>query len=73
MFFKVISDFGVSRLFQELGCTHFRCSRIASFCRRELKKNWNYFSGVYFSKKNFKIFDLNKPKNQFWKTDVKFF
>ena len=54
----MISDFGVSRLFIEIWCAHSRCSRIASFCRRNLKKNWEYFSGRLLLQKNSKIFGL---------------
>ena len=68
VFFKLISDFGVSRLFKELFGQYSRCSRIASFFRRDLKKNWKYFNGrlslkkfvenflVYLNQKIFKIF-----------------
>ena len=68
VFFKEISDFGVSRLFKELSGQYSRCSRIASFCRRDLKKNWKYFNKSLLLKKFFE-----NQKNQFWKIDVNFF
>ena len=69
VFFKVISDFGVSRLFKELACQYSRCSRIASFCRRDLKK-MEVLQQKSITQKNFwKFFGLNKPKNQFWKME----
>ena len=70
VFFKVISDFGVSRLFKELFGQYSRCSRIASFCRRDLKKKLEVLQRKFITQKNFwKFFGLNKPKNQFWKIE----
>ena len=65
VFFKVISDFGVSRLFKELFGQYSRCSRIASFCRRDLKKNWKYFNGSLLLKKFFENFlvEINQKIN----------
>ena len=45
VFFKVLLKFVVSRLFKELEWLHSRGCKIASFCRRDLKKNWEYFGG----------------------------
>ena len=38
VFFEVISDFGVSRLFKEITCTHSRGHKITSFGRRDFNK-----------------------------------
>ena len=68
VFFKVISDFGVSRLFKELSGQYSRCSRIASFCRRDLKKKLGVLQRKSITQKMFwQCFGLNKLKNQFWK------
>ena len=67
VFFKVILDFGVSRLFKEIWCTRSGCSRIASFCRRNLKKLELLQQDYITQTKISKIFGLNKPNNQFWK------
>ena len=70
VFFKVISDFGASRLFKELAVQYSRCSRIASFCRTDLKKKLEVLQRKSITQKNFwKFFGLNKPKNQFWKME----
>ena len=67
MFFKVISDFGVSRLFtvygKELGYSRSRWSRIASFCRRDLQKKLEVLQQETITQKQFsKNYGLNKPK-----------
>ena len=69
VFFKVISDFGVSRLFKELSGQYSRCSRIASFCRRDLKQ-LEVLQRKFITQKIFwQFFGLNEPENQFWKIE----
>ena len=59
MFFDVISDFGVSRLFKEITCTNSRGHKITSFGRRDLKKKLGVVERESIAKTNF---SEKKPK-----------
>ena len=61
VFFKVISDFTVSRLFKEIWCTYSKCSKMVSFCRTDLKKKLERL-----------LQDTITQKNFFWKKNTKY-
>ena len=65
--FKVISKFGVSRVFKELSGQHSRDSKFMTFSRRDSKKKLGGIrAGQYCKTKNcLKNSGLNKPKNKF--------
>ena len=66
VFFKVISKFGVSRLFKELFGQHSRFSKFMILSRKDSKKKLGVLERDSMAKTNFpKNFGLNKQKINF--------